>query len=102
MVSGFYYPSHPTLTGSRYASTHPTLTGSPPGTLREAGLRPSTGVRNRDGKRSQCGGRVSRHKAPGVQDCDPPHRYRVYTPLTALTPLTLPITPSPHTSTSTP
>jgi hypothetical protein len=23
-----------------------------------------------DGKRSHCGGRVSRHKASGVQDCD--------------------------------
>ncbi|BAU08809.1 beta-ketoacyl-ACP synthase [Fischerella sp. NIES-3754] len=56
------FPPHP---------SYPTLTGSPPGTLREAGLRPSTGVRNRDGKRSQCGGRVSRHKAPGVRDCDP-------------------------------
>jgi hypothetical protein len=67
-------------------------TGTPYG-VREAGLRPSTGVRNRDGKPGQCGGWVSRHKgatAPlGVPSVvargvtwrprlRPPHRLRVY------------------------
>jgi hypothetical protein len=30
-----------------------------------------SGVRNRDGKRSHCVGRVPRLEARGVQDCDP-------------------------------